>query len=358
MDSKPESKRLLDWEAMEVPFDAEGYCRSFDSADSVGIAEFIEGYGFVVIHDVLSGDACEATMAEVFSMMATGGHSVPDPERPETWGDFGWARQDNFKGVIGDGPILTPQLLSNRQAPELHRAYGAVIGTDELIVNHDRLGVMRPTVGIDLGDGEGPRDRPEWRVKKNWLHIDCNPVSGSPDWPPRQGTELGHTAISSMSDTGEAIDFRKCFIGQGLLLLTDSGIEDGGFCCVPGSHKLCIEWARQHVTKHSINGERNIAWNTIEVPQDDPLHKHVCKIPLRKGSLLVWNSLLFHDNYPNESNKWRAVQYVRMLPASGTPYGPLHPDFGAVNAEGSRIYPESFEATSLGAKLFGFEPWE
>ena len=357
MSSTPERG---EWEHHEVPLDNDGLCKSFATTDTAAITSFMDKYGFVVIQNVLSSEACDATMSEFWSGGMTGGNLKADPENSSTWHDFfqtAWADQGTAKGVIGNGPILSPQLLSNRQSAELHKAYAAVIGTEQLVVNHDRLGVMRPTLGVDLGDGEGPKDRPEWRVKDKWLHIDMNPVSASPDWPPQAGTELGHTAISTLADSGASIDFRKTFVGQGLVLLTDSAVEDGGFCCVPGSHNVCIEWARQHVTNNSVNGERNTAWNTIEVPRDDPLHGLVRKVPLRKGSLVIWSALLFHDNYPNQSHNWRAVQYVRMVHSQGTPYSPLYPDRDALDKDGKRLYPDGFTPTKLGAKLFGFEPW-
>jgi len=83
----------------------------------------------------------------------------------------------------------------------------------------------------------------------------------------------------------------------------------------------------------------------MQVDPNDPISNDVVKIPLKKGCLLVWNSLLFHGNHPNNSKNWRIVQYIRMLPATGTPYRPLYPDM--------KYYPYGFKMTYLGEKLFG-----
>ncbi len=85
----------------------------------------------------------------------------------------------------------------------------------------------------------------------------------------------------------------------------------------------------------------------MEVKSDDPIRADVKNIPIRKGCLLVWNSLLFHGNHPNYSKNWRIVQYIRMLPNKGTPFGPLAPDM--------KYYPPQFQMTPLGKKLFGVE---
>ncbi len=39
--------------------------------------------------------------------------------------------------------------------------------------------------------------------------------------------------------------------------------------------------------------------------------KFAVKCPIRKGSLLVWNCRLPHNNFPNNSDKPRMVQYIR-----------------------------------------------
>merc|ERR1712232_469245 len=105
-----------------------------------------------------------------------------------------------------------------------------------LIVNHDRLGIMRPTVSVPYATG--PKDCPKWRTRANWLHLDCNPHSA--------GDGNGYADIEGVIDSGSATDFTQALLVQGLLSLTDARVEDGGFHCVPGGHRIALEWSKLH----------------------------------------------------------------------------------------------------------------
>ena len=51
-----------------------------------------------------------------------------------------------------------------------------------------------------------------------------------------------------------------------------------------------------------------------------------------------------HGNHPNKSEAWRAVQYIRAMPTSGTPYRPF--------ATHLNLYNSSFRPSTLGRKVF------
>lgn len=153
------------------------------------------------------------------------------------------------------------------------------------------------------------------------MHLDVNPISG-------RAAIAGYKT----NDNIILIDFETKLFTQGLIALTTARENDGGFHCVPGSHKFSGKWTQKHFEARTHAGVL-VSWN-------DTLHRHVHKIPLRKGSLLVWNSLLFHGSFPNQSENWRIVQYVRMNEPLFT------------NAQ---LYPMGFEMTGLGRCLFGLE---
>jgi hypothetical protein len=73
-------------------------------------------------------------------------------------------------------------------------------------------------------------------------------------------------------------------------------------------------------------------------------------MPIRKGSLLIWDSRLPHGNFPNNSNSMRIVQYLHMAPVADEAIRsyPLSKD----------DLPSEFRLTDLGKKLYGFKPWE
>jgi hypothetical protein len=320
-----------------VPLEVDGFCISFLANESQQVHDFFNEYGFVVLRNVLTQEQCDATLDEFWEQHRAAG---VDKDLPETWNhlwDTPTAERFSFAGIIGLMPdIKSQQQLENRQNLSVYDAFTAVLGDERLIVDHDRLGVMRPTVAVPGADG--PVDHPDWRTRARWLHLDCNPHSA--------GTGKGYASIGSFRHNGDPVDFTQTLLTQGLLTLTDASEKDGGFHCVPGGHRFAMEWAgiasqyrRTYCTK-----------DNIQVAEDDPLQSMVHPVPLRRGCLLVWNSLLFHGNRPNHSSRFRVVQYIRMLPF-GTPYCPL------LDATDQHLLPNDFCISSLGKKLFGFTEW-
>jgi len=307
-----------------IPKTDDGYVQSFDLSDPIGAQLFFDTYGFVVIHNVLSDTDISATLDEFWSKP----NLVKD--NPDTWEKFFKYQQFGRMGIVGNySDIDSVSQLGNRQNERVYDAFRIVLQNDKLWVDHDRLGVMRPTKGIIYPGQEEPQEKPGWRTLENWLHLDCNPLAG-------------YASIGSFQDNKKDIDFTKTLIIQGLLTLTDAKEENGGFHCVPGAHKHIRTWARNpEIYKSSSN---------IQVPKEDPLHEKIQKIPIRKGCLLAWTSLLPHGNHPNLSSDWRAVQYIRMMPTRGTPYFPLFPDL--LN------YPKNLCVSELGKKLFGLRSWD
>lgn len=45
------------------------------------------------------------------------------------------------------------------------------------------------------------------------------------------------------------------------------------------------------------------------------MQEHIQKIPVRAGSMIVWRGEMPHCNYPNSSNRFRMVQYIKMFGA-------------------------------------------
>jgi hypothetical protein len=293
-------------------FEDDGFVISFQVSQKEEIDKFFEEYGFVVIKDVLNDEEIKETIDEFF-LTFDNGERATDDELEQFYADqpFG-----EF-GIIGAGPDLkSVAQLNNRQNPKVYEAFSVIFGCQNLIVEHDRLGALRPTF---RESGE----KPNWRTRSKWLHLDCHPKKGT--------ASIG--GFKKYDDFHEFIDFGKTLVVQGLITLTDARVEDGGFHCIPGGHKFAHVWSTDK--------------KSMQVEADDPIHSKIKNIPLRKGCLLVWNTLLFHGNHPNFSKNWRIVQYIRMLPNKETPYGPLAPEM--------KYYPVQFQMTPLGKKLFGIE---
>lgn len=296
-----------------APVDEEGFIVSFTTDQVDAIRKFFDEYGFVCIRDVLTDEEIKDTLGEFFSHF--------DPDNDASIEEFFRRQRFGRFGIIGDHPDKESiTLLNNRQNERVYKAFVAVIGETDLIVDHDRIGAMRPTY---TSNGV---ERPTWRTIDRWLHLDCNPITGG-------------VSVASFANTDAKHNWDNGFLLQGFLSLTDAREKDGGFHCVPGGHKIALEWARAH--------GKESAGSTLGVDADDPIRNWIQKISIRRGCLFVWSSFLFHANRPNYSDKWRIVQYIRMYVKHKTPFEPLFPFLGS--------YPSYFQMTPLGAKLFGTE---
>ena len=170
----------------------------------------------------------------------------------------------------------------------------------------------------------------------------------------------------------------------------DSRQDTGGFQTVPAFHLHLPEWARQ-TPRYSVS-------DFVSCKDDDPLISHALKISVRKGSLLVWSSRycatfpstlssdlflslslslslsllslsLFslslslltirmpHCNYPNDSDRWRYCQYIKMFPIAAMPRegsAAWHARAGAIR----HFMPQGAVPSELGERVLGLKPWE
>jgi hypothetical protein len=152
----------------------------------------------------------------------------------------------------------------------------------------------------------------EWRTKSRWLHWDLNPFH----WVDGTMPAYEFCPYSLVSESNGC-----SFLGgkakvQGLLNLIDARVQDGGFLCVPGFHKHLREWTALEVNQDCRERMKE-ALDFMDVPELDPMQHHTQSVPMRARSLLIWNSELPHCNYPNDSSRFRMVQYVKCFPSPG-----------------------------------------
>jgi len=334
------SGERYEYESFELPLDEQGFAASFDLADADGIRSFFAEHGLVVVRDVLTPDACERSVDELWAFVE---RQVPTLTRsdPRTWER--WPSLSKL-GILGNTFVLSPQFCRNRQDERVHRAFATVFGTEELLVNVGRASAMRPTRGVRMPatdtEAEELVDKPEWKSTAGgeWLHWDVNPFTG-------------HASSFSwrLQDVEANRGYDRLHV-QAILALDDCRSEDGGFFCVPNSHRALRGWAHAHL---HLRKKVNSAESSCQclLPRDDPLLQQGQRVPIRAGSLLIWNAHLAHCNYPNDSDRMRLVQYIQMVRADDPALAPLLVD--------SNLLPptSAFELTALGRKLHGFEPW-
>lgn len=330
------------YEGVRLPLDEDGFVRSFPVHEAGSIRSFFEQYGLVVVEGAIDGAACDRSIHELWDFLERECKDL-DRSDPSTWER--WPSLSKL-GILGNTFLLSPQFCENRQALGVHQSFAAVFGTEKLIVNVGRASAMRPTRRVPLREADGEvqlADRPEWRSAEGaeWLHWDMNPFNGFASafsWRARDVyANLGHDKLRV----------------QGILALSECGPDDGGFFCVPGSHRIVRGWAHQNGEAVRDAQLQSPESNTqLRLPPDDTLKLHAQKAPIRRGSLLIWDSRVAHCNFPNDSASMRVVQYIQMLRADDPALGPLC-------TKESYLPPASqFELSELGSRLYGFTEWE
>lgn len=134
-----------------------------------------------------------------------------------------------------------------------------------------------------------------WDREDLWVTIDRANLN-TPNRGPRQFTGFIHWD----ADTSRV----PLPIGvQGVLALSDTDDETGGFQCVPELFRTLEAWIPGQPT------DRNPF-------APDTTGFEILNVPMRAGDLLIFNSLLAHGIRPNTSqDRVRMAQYVSMHPA-------------------------------------------
>lgn len=222
---------------------------------------FWQENGYVVIPDAVPKNHLDATIDAIWQFLQI------DPDDREAWYRYKpYTREERCSPISAAGMVEIYQhqaLWDNRQYPKVHQAFSELWGTEKLWVSLDRANMKPPARD----------DRPEW-CNKGMIHWD---------------TDTSKQPIA--------------FGVQGVLYLTDTTEDQGGFQCVPGFHKYFDEWVK---TQPKDRNPRHPDLTGLEVKS----------IPGKAGDLLIWHRLLAHGNGHNTSERPRLAQYITMSPAS------------------------------------------
>lgn len=189
-----------------------------------------------------------------------------DRDDPETWYKYKpYTRDDRCSPISGAGMVEMYQhqaLWDNRQYPKVHQAFAEIWDDEKLWVSLDRANMKPPARD----------DHPEWG-HQGMIHWDMD----TSEQPIRFGV-------------------------QGVLYLTDTAENQGGFQCVPGFNNTFEEWVK---TQPEDRNPRHPDLADLEVKS----------IAGKAGDLLIWHRLLAHGNGHNTSDQPRLAQYITMSPA-------------------------------------------
>lgn len=270
--------------------------------------------GYVIVSNVLPEENIDRMAALIWEF------EEKDPLDQTTWyldkQTKNEIRMTELKGT-GMVEVYNNQLQwDNRMYPKVHEVFSDIWGREDLWVSIDRANLNLP---MRLG-----------QEYNGFIHWDID-------------TTLDPHPVNV----------------QGVLALNDqTNLQMGGFQCIPELFRNFDQWV-------------------IDQPEGrDPFKPNVkgldiVKVPMKKGDLLIWNSMLAHGIRPNYSDQPRLAQYIAMTPAQ-----PENEELRKwrISSWKNRIIPEGYpfpgdprnweqtkypvaQLTDLGKKLLGSMPW-
>lgn len=274
------------------------------------LAHFRE-QGYVIVRNAVPEADCQAVIRALFQFLEM------SPDNPDDW----------YRAPLTPGGMVEmyqhQALWNNRQAPRIHGAMTDLFGTEKLWVSVDRANLKPPFRA----------DHPEYD-HKGFTHWDMDT------------TKLATTPFGV----------------QGVLYLTDTSEEMGGFTCVPGFHNDLEEWIKDQPETRNPR-----APDLSRLPPN----RKVIPVAGNAGDFVIWDKRLAHGNGRNLSDKPRLAQYITMFPADDTntafreqrvswwrdrtppPYDWVVGD----PRDRERTHGTTAELTPLGRRLLGLDDW-
>jgi len=276
---------------------------------------FWQENGYVIIPNAVPQEQLDRTVEAIWWFLDM------DPNDSNTWYKYKPStRDDRCSPISGAGMVEMYQhqaLWDNRQHPRIYQAFSEIWDEKKLWVSLDRANMKPPARA----------DQPAWG-QSGFIHWDVDTS--------RQPIEFGV---------------------QGVLYLTDTAENQGGFQCVPGFNNTFDEWVKTQPEDRNPNAP-------------DLTDLEVKSIPGKAGDLLIWNRLLAHGNGHNVSDKPRLAQYITMSPApkdadesrkarglSWQERRPM-PGWPGDDREWEHNHLTPADLTPLGKKLLGVDLWD
>lgn len=275
---------------------------------------FWEEHGYVIIPAAVPQENLAHMVETIWAFLQI------DPNNQEAWYKYKpYTRENSCSPISSAGMVEIYQhqaLWDNRQCPRVHQAFTEIWNNEKLWVSLDRANMKPPA----------REDKPEW-CNKGMIHWD---------------TDTSQQPIP--------------FGVQGVLYLTDTSEQQGGFQCVPGFHRHFDTWIK---TQPEDRDPRRPDLTGLDVKS----------IAGKAGDLLIWHRLLAHGNGHNRSDKPRLAQYITMSPAPKDSEEARQQRINswqerrpAANWPGDprdweHSHQQPAKLTALGRKLLGIDSW-
>jgi len=275
---KDDIKTKLRQQFPRAPVDDEGFVQGFEVEDVHGYMEFLRIYGFCVVK-VLDDELCDRAVRELFEFV----NSAPNANRkaavnrddPSTWDDVNWPGSGKY---LFDDPGFTQSSFDIRTHKNIYILFKNIFGGNpKLYTSIDAWGLMRGTRDLQIG-GELV-ERPSWRWDLD-PHWDVDPWNHIEDLKQNLAPQLY----------------------QGMVALDNCPEEVGGFCCVPACTPNMNEWVTDHIPPKGWS--RKVPLKQFHPTASEPILSRMQRLPLRKGHILVWNSLQLHLQFSKPVPKY------------------------------------------------------
>jgi hypothetical protein len=333
-----------------VPRDEEGFIISYDVSDKEGMQKFFSIYGFVVVCDVLDKAECKLTIDEIWETHVEMSGGIVKRDDQTTW-DKQWPGLRN-EGIGGGTTVIKPQFVRNRCNPKIYQVASVLLSEYKLLTNIDRFGIFRPS-----------KDRPEWKTTRN-LHLDLNPVYWYESEDAQEETELlnslDYTTTKQFIRENNIIGTRATEEGkkvhiQGLINLAENREEDGGFLICPRVHAQLETVIKERIDLWREQFGSDNRFCVIPENGNEDIHKLATRVTARAGSLIFWSQLSPHGSAPNNSERFRYAQYIKMFSASTVTPNREKKRKSAIK----KLLKEEHipELSKLGKKIHGLKKW-
>lgn len=265
--------------------------------------------GYIVVPNVLPVENLDAVITDLWKHLSADPHDRASWYKPKIIHPTGMVEMYHCQSM-----------WNNRQHPAVYGVFSDILETDKLWVSIDRVNFKPPAL---------PR-YPEY-AQASYIHWDID-VNRYPQIP---------------------------FGVQGVVALTDTNEDMGGFQCIPELYQELGAWLSRQPVGKKVSRYPDITGYPIT------------QVPLRAGDMIIWRNLLPHGNGRNRSQTLRLAQYITMFPAQEenaserqvrinawmnnqplpNPFFPGDPR----RVEEQRDRPATL--TSLGRKLLGLDGW-
>ena len=295
-------------DVQEMPCDSEDsrYIQSFTVDQKDEILQCFREYGVVIIRDVLTAEECERTRNDIIEIAENNSDfRYNDSSTWHNWPSSGIERY----GQVQRDPYFTPQFMYNRQNPKVLEAFSILynIPKEQLIVNHDRGCLFRPT-----------KMNPSFKTQKN-IHLDFDPwgfMSKKNESKVKNNLnqlQYGRKLNEFIFENNQVHSsmYNGLHLQAGINLL-DNQYEDGGFGCVPGFVNIFDKWAQENSNSHFVStaAERN----SVQFPSGHWIYHKAQRLPMKEGSLIIWDQKTPHGSFPNDSHQFRIAQFLKVYP--------------------------------------------